>query len=265
MIQSIQPHPSLKSIIREYYLIDKQVVGSEMAIPIVDDCCHDIVFFKERKANLQYGPGENMAPIDAKIFTILGLEPPYILKIENNLTFFTIKFQPWMNRYFFKNLDPNGIVNLEDYNASLMTIYDQLKGGLAIKQLAQSANDIFLSQEIALTPKMNFTKALCEFIMTKDGLVKVKDIANQFNKSRQYINKTFGQEVMCSLKTFITSVKIMALVKQKVKSAEVSLTQLSYDYGYFDQAHFINDFKKVCGVKPSSYFENLPEFILRHG
>jgi AraC-like DNA-binding protein len=264
MIQSVRPHPDLKDIIKEYYLIEKKLDEVKMKIPIVDDCCHDIVFFKERKANLQYGPGENIAPIEAKIFTILGLDPPYILKVENNLTFFTIKFQPWMNRYFFKNLDPNGIVNLEDYNASLMTIYDQLKEGLAIKQLVESANDIFLAQEIALTPKMNFTKALCEFIMTKDGLVKVTDIANQFNKSRQYINKTFRQEVMCSLKTFITAVKIMALVKQKAKSGDVSLTQLSYDYGYFDQAHFINDFKKVCGVTPGYYFENLPEFILRH-
>ena len=264
MIQSIQPHPNLKNIIREYYLINKQVVGSEMAIPIVDDCCHDIVLFKERKAKLQYGSGENIATINAKIFTVLGLEPPYILKVENNLTFFTIKFQPWMNRYFFNKLEQKGIVNLEAYDPALLNIYDQFKEGVAIKQLVARANDLFLSKEIALTPKMNFTKELCEFIMKEDGLVKVSDIANQFNKSRQYINKTFHQEVMCSLKTFITSVKIMALVKQKVKSAEVSLTQLSYDYGYFDQAHFINDFKKVCGVKPSSYFENLPEFILRH-
>ena len=169
-----------------------------------------------------------------------------------------------MNRYFFKKLEPNGIVNLEDYDATLMHMYNQLDEGMAFNHLVNKANDLFLTKEIALTPKMNFTRELCEFIMKKDGLVKVTDIAHHFNKSRQYINKTFRQEVMCSLKTFITAMKIMALVKQKMKVTNLSLTELSYDYGYYDQAHFINDFKKVCGVKPRYYFENLPEFILRH-
>jgi AraC-like DNA-binding protein len=264
MVQSTQPHPKLKHIIKEYYLIHREADENTMEIPIVDDCCHDMIVFKEKTAKLHYGSNENSVHINAKIFTILGLEPPYMLSVENNLTFFTIKFQPWMNRYFFETIEPKGIVDLEDYNVKLTGIYEQLKQKHAMKQLVKSADELFLNKNIVLSPKMIFTQELCEFIIKKDGLVKVKDLARQFNKSRQYINKTFRREVMCSLKTFITSVRIVSLVKQKAKSDDLSLIQLTYDFGYFDQAHFINDFKKVCGVTPSYYFENLPEFILRH-
>lgn len=264
MIRSFKPHPDLKEIVKEYYLIDQKLSGETEDIPIIDDCCHDVVTFKEQRAYLQYGTDDTVVPINTKIFTILGLEPPYVLKVRNQLTFFTIKLQPWMNRYFFEGWKPNGIVDIENFHPNLKVIHEQLKGVINMSRLVEKADAMFLNQEIILTTKMSLVKELCEFIIKEEGLVKVKDLALRFDKSRQYINKTFHQEVMCSLKTFITAVKIVALVKRKAKSANVSLTHLSYDYGYFDQAHFINDFKKVCGVTPSQYFENLPEFILRH-
>ena len=264
MIQSIQPHPQLRNIVKEYYLIDKKLSGASEEIPVIDDYCHDLVVFKEQRAHLQYGTKEKTVPINAKVFTILGLEPPYVLKVRDHLTFFTIKLQPWMNRYFCESMEPIGIVDIEDFHPDLKVIHEQLKGSSSMSQLVEKAYAMFLNQDIPLTSKMNLVKELCEFIIEEEGLVKVKDIALRFDKSRQYINKTFHQKVMCTLKTFITAVKIVALVKRKAKSVDVSLTHLSYDYGYFDQAHFINDFKKVCGVTPSQYFENLPEFILRH-
>jgi AraC-like DNA-binding protein len=32
------------------------------------------------------------------------------------------------------------------------------------------------------------------------------------------------------------------------------MTELSYESGYFDQSHFINDFKSLCGLTPLQYF-----------
>lgn len=264
MIQSKQPHLDLRDIIREYYLIDLETDNGQKEIPIVDDCCHDIVVFKERKAKLQYGLKGKITDINSKIFTILGLESPYKLRVENSLTFFTIKFQPWMNRFFFGKLNQTGIVSLETNFTELEAIYEQLYAAEKFQDLVELANQYFVKQNIEWTSKMLLVKSVCEYVNENQGLVKVKGISQAFDKSRQYINKIFRQEAMCSLRTFITSVRIMALIKQKAKSEDLSLTQLTYNFGYFDQAHFIKDFKKVCGVTPSSYFENLPEFILRH-
>ena len=111
---------------------------------------------------------------------------------------------------------------------------------------------------------MEFVKALCLYIYDKEGVLTVNDLSAVFNKSRQYLNKVFKQEVMYGLKKFIITVRILALVKYKVKNTDISLTQLSYAYGYFDQSHFIRDFKNVCGVTPRHFFNNIPEFMLRH-
>ncbi|MDA3881173.1 MAG: helix-turn-helix domain-containing protein [Prolixibacteraceae bacterium] len=32
------------------------------------------------------------------------------------------------------------------------------------------------------------------------------------------------------------------------------MTDLAYESGHYDQAHFINDFKKLTGITPKQYF-----------
>jgi AraC-like DNA-binding protein len=37
---------------------------------------------------------------------------------------------------------------------------------------------------------------------------------------------------------------------------EQPFTSIAYDCGYFDQSHFIRDFKSFTGLTPSAYLEN---------
>ena len=115
-----------------------------------------------------------------------------------------------------------------------------------------------------LTSTQILVKSICEYIYLKKGRISVEQISHHFKKSRQYLNRIFKQEVLYSLKKFIVTVRMLDLVKYKAKHPEISLTELSHEYDYFDQAHFVNDFKKVCGVTPKHFFDNLPEFLLRH-
>ncbi|HEY5825191.1 MAG TPA: AraC family transcriptional regulator, partial [Cyclobacteriaceae bacterium] len=41
----------------------------------------------------------------------------------------------------------------------------------------------------------------------------------------------------------------LGLINQK----DTSLTDIAYEAGYFDQSHFIREFKSFTGVTPSSY------------
>ena len=34
----------------------------------------------------------------------------------------------------------------------------------------------------------------------------------------------------------------------------MSLTELAYDNGYFDQSHFIHDFRSMTGLTPKQFF-----------
>jgi YesN/AraC family two-component response regulator len=45
----------------------------------------------------------------------------------------------------------------------------------------------------------------------------------------------------------------MAVLKMISSSSSEKLTNVAYQSEYFDQAHFINDFKKFTGLRPTEY------------
>ncbi|MDX1463500.1 MAG: helix-turn-helix domain-containing protein [Marinirhabdus sp.] len=263
-IQTPEPHSALKDIIKEYYYIQMDWNGEAKHLPIVDDCCNDFVVFKEADALFTYGEEQTTVPISSKVFTVLNATLPYQLSFKESLTFFTIKCHPWMNRYFFSEVNGSVVLNLETYHPELLSIHSKMLHNGAVEDMAKMADDFVRDKNVELTNAMVFVKSVCEYITEKKGRVKVSEISEHFGKSRQYINKVFTAEVMYSLKVFIVSVRIINLIKHKAKHKSAALTSLCYEYGYFDQAHFINDFKRVAGVTPTQYFNSLPEFILRH-
>lgn len=232
------------------------------SIPVIDDCCYDLIFFKEVNGALLYGPKPTSLPINKKVFTIHGLQPPYRIEVADGLTFFTIKVQPWANGHFFSNSQGKGIINIE--SDRLGSLWQDVFSATSIIERFNLAVDFMKSHYLSVSPSMTLAKEMCEYIYACQGKVSVNDVSNSFGRSRQYLGKVFKKEVMYPLKKFIITVRILDLVKYKAKHPSVSLTELGYLYGYFDQPHFINDFKKVCGVQPSYYFHNLPEFTLRH-
>lgn len=263
-LESVKPELSLQDHFKEYYFIQLDAGEERKIIPVIDDCSYDFVFYKEANANMSYGiPPKNLA-CNSSFFTIHNLTPPYKISFENTLTFFTIKLQPWNNGYFFSELTKNGIIDLSQIqrfqNLYATNIFDVSTS----KEKFNLINNYFLQNPIFLNSKRKLVKQICELIIDKNGLISVVELSDYFLKSRQYLNKVFKEEVLYSLKKYITSVRILHLINYRKKHPEISLTEVSYMYNYFDQAHFIKDFKNICGVKPSYFFEHLPEFFLRH-
>lgn len=258
------PEHPLDDLYREcYYLQMDDIVGIGR-IPVIDDCCYDIVFFKEAEGNFYYGEDVRKVHINSKVFTINSVTPPYRIEAKNSLTFFTIKLQPWVNAYFFSELEQSGVVDIGKLDSSLERIHQKLFSEVEVSARFDIAEELMMGKIFELSPSMELVREICALIYERQGKITVNELSEHFEKSRQYLGKIFKKEVMYPLKKFIITVRILDLVKYKAKNPDVLLTQLSYDYGYFDQAHFINDFKKVCGVKPLEFFNNLPEFLLRH-
>lgn len=261
ILSNHHPQPPLDALFRECYYI--HMGDSSGRIPIIDDCCYDFVFFKEAEGYFYYGPDQQAQRIGSNIFTIHQLHPPYRIEAANSLTFFTIKVQPWANAHFFSEVKTSGIIDVSRLHAGLIPFYQSIFKAREEERFTM-AEAFMRNALVQLTPSMELVRAICETIYEKRGMVTVNELSEAFQRSRQYLCKVFKKEVMYSLKKFIITVRILDLVKYRAMHPEVSLTELSYDYGYFDQPHFINDFKKVCGVAPLEFFNNLPAFLLRH-
>jgi len=84
------------------------------------------------------------------------------------------------------------------------------------------------------------------------GDIKIKDLAQQLLTSASPLEKRFRQAVGASPKKFAAIVRFKHTI-QNYSSAS-SLTDLGYEAGFYDQAHFIKSFKEFTGETPESFF-----------
>ena len=83
----------------------------------------------------------------------------------------------------------------------------------------------------------------------------INEIASTHNMTGRNLNKLLNRytglspKLVGKINRFQQSLRLIARKNQ-------SLTGIAYDCGYFDQSHFIRDFKAFTGFTPSAYLEN---------
>lgn len=89
--------------------------------------------------------------------------------------------------------------------------------------------------------------------MQKDeGPDNISAIAGRYNISSRYLCKLFLQYTGVTPKLY-NKINRFQQSLRLIAGNRSSLTSIAYDCGYFDQSHFIRDFKHFAGVTPSSY------------
>lgn len=91
-------------------------------------------------------------------------------------------------------------------------------------------------------------------IKKNNGHTNIRELANSLNISIDSFEKKFRKLTGTTPKHFSTIVKIRQTIQ--LYPATKNLTALAYEMDYFDQSHFIKDFKKFIGITPKEFFKN---------
>lgn len=103
-----------------------------------------------------------------------------------------------------------------------------------------------------LTIDARFQNAL-DIILKKSGVVSIqKDL--ETGLSTRQLRRYFEYYVGDTPKTFSQVVRFQNILNAKPSVQSLKSNTLFFDLGYFDQAHFIKEFKTFYGVTPSKAF-----------
>ena len=84
-------------------------------------------------------------------------------------------------------------------------------------------------------------------------LLSVKSIADKLGYSQRTIERLFKLQVGMSPKEYSRVLKIEYARSYIKYKKEMFFTDIAYQLNYYDQAHFINQFKSVVGITPGKY------------
>jgi AraC-like DNA-binding protein len=79
--------------------------------------------------------------------------------------------------------------------------------------------------------------------------------------SRKHLADLFGQWVGVTPKRYQRIIRFQKAIAEIETGVVPSWTALALDCGYFDQAHFINDFRHFCGMTPGEYVASRGEHL----
>lgn len=88
-------------------------------------------------------------------------------------------------------------------------------------------------------------------IKEKKGLISIKSLAEELNISRDAFEKKFRSKVGTTPKQYANIVRFRNLIHKS--DLQESLTKIGLNAGYYDQSHFIKDFKSFTGKPPSEF------------
>lgn len=98
--------------------------------------------------------------------------------------------------------------------------------------------------------------AITEIYRSK-GTVKIKEVAFEVGCSEQYIRRQFDAYIGFSPKQFSQVVKFQNALDYFLSPDQPDMLDIVHETGYYDQAHFIKDFKKFMQVTPNQYKKSI--------
>lgn len=127
-------------------------------------------------------------------------------------------------------------------------------------QETTSLNEKFLIIENFLYRKLLTNKlpnkkliSTIEILLDNKMNLSINAICKQLNISRKHLNNLSKEYAGVSPKTLSSLNRLQTTLKTISSSSSEKLTNVAYQSEYFDQAHFINDFKKFTDLKPTEY------------
>ncbi|MGY0037227.1 helix-turn-helix domain-containing protein [Pedobacter sp. NJ-S-72] len=93
-------------------------------------------------------------------------------------------------------------------------------------------------------------------IKSNSSIDNIYHIASKHNITPRYLQKLIYQHTGLSAKSFDKINRFQHSLTLIAKN-EQPFTSIAYACGYFDQSHFIRDFKSFTGVTPSAYMDHI--------
>ncbi len=240
-----------EDVIRRYYYVEFDQKQQSNSGIIVDDACYELMFVKE--TNVKITTGNHEVFLLPPCYTLNNLKGPFRFEFSDTFSSFCIKLQPWMNASYVPTKQAQ-LLNLTTLYANCTNkLNEDIFNSNSLDEMVNHAEQFLGSLSIHPNKNAELVKTICSHIYETSGNITVHEIADKMNIYRQKLNLLFKQEVKYTLKTFINNVRIRACLTFKFENPEISLTEIAYQFGYCDQAHFIRSFKNASGVSPSEY------------
>ncbi|MDF2190676.1 DUF6597 domain-containing transcriptional factor [Paraflavitalea sp. CAU 1676] len=256
MYREYKPGPRLKEYVKCYYIYES---NSETTFEdTVFPSGNMEIIFNLGSGQWQTAPNETFLANPAIELWGQIVKPLPVRSIGQN-TMLGVRLYPQAAAFFLKekvDLFNNQVADFSEVvDKAVQSLHSQLMDtGSWSKRIELLDNYLFglLNDAGRRLQKIAVVNDVMQEMKQHDFFDNIENVAARYGITSRYLQKLFVQYTGLTPKLYSKIHRFqnsLRLVSQK----ESSLTSIAYDCGYFDQSHFIREFKSFTGYTPSGY------------
>ena len=250
------PSQYLSEYVRFFWVLE----GTErLTFPFIHrataECCQELIFYY--KGEVKAYRSESIAEKTFSSGLYAQSQSCRKFQIDNGFGMLGVYLYPHTSPLLF-NIPADRISN---YNVDLSTLFGNEGAVLEDKVMCAATNlkrieliSDFLERKLSEPKRRSAYLSSCIRQSIVKGIApSVSDMADACNLSVRQLERDFKTLSGFSPRLFSKLIRFRHLL-ENVPDKLLSMTDLAYEYDYYDQSHFINEFKRFTGLTPTQYF-----------
>jgi len=255
--REIQPPPILADFVKLIWIQEFDANGG--FIPperIVTDGIVELVFHFGEPFLTHYP--DNTVEKQPTGFAIAQLNKHILIQPRGKIGLIAVRFHPWGAYHFFD-------LPIREFSEKPISAKDIWRGhGSAIEEQILAAQDNeerlniisgFLIEQLAAHHKRHASvDDVIRLVQQSRGLLSIKELRTKTGFGERTLERAFLSTIGISPKQFSRITRFLNTCRFIKQQTHKSLTQITYECGYYDQAHLIHEFQQFAGITPKEFF-----------
>ncbi|HKP71250.1 MAG TPA: helix-turn-helix transcriptional regulator [Pyrinomonadaceae bacterium] len=254
--ETFEPPPPLAPYVRFFWVLEADVAnGEEFVHRSMADGCVEIVFH-------YFGTFDEIESDGTRIVSPLSniqAQSTMFRRFSTNQSFGI--FGAYLYPYAIPRLFNLPAYDLTNISPDLGSVFGR-EGSLLEEQMITAVDNTarvriisdFLIDRLRIRqPDLPTIHHAIQTLLDAAGDIRIPTLAREHGLSLRQFQRKFKEFAGLSPKTYSRVARFQAATRHKFIGAH-DLTEIAYTCGYYDQSHFINDFRQFSGYTPKEYF-----------
>ncbi len=253
--ETYAPHPELEAFVKFYWTLEVPFDPQNKKQKIIPDGCIEMTF------NFEDGIKRYISEEDFVVHPramVMGQRTKsYFIEPLGNVNSFAVCFYP----YGFTNFVNTPLKDLVDAELPISQLFDEkeakdLEEGMinadSTDDRIQIINTFLLSKLRNQSTIENIVQSTVDALIATGGSTSIGEMPQDESSKRRQLERKFKDQIGLSPKQLGKVIRLQAALNLMLNKSE-KFTGIAYESEYFDQSHFIKDFKEFTGITPKEF------------
>ena len=252
--QEYSPHASLQQYVKCFWILERTYTADHQAEDVTPDAFVELILNLGTPYRLQTEDGvEREMP---RAILVGLLRKPLRFSCDGTVKLVAARFFAWGILPLLTG-PADGVKNL---GAALGREWDDMASRIEPAVLAGDyaaaitvVQDHLIEKLLVAAVDRSRIESAARMLHMTGGQFRITELAEQCDLSPRQLQRQFRDSIGVSPKALARTIRFEEIRKRLMFDPDQNLTDLAYEFGYTDQAHFIRDFKELADRTPGDF------------